>query len=318
MALSVIRPNEAMQVNAIKLYIYGDPSMGKSTLGMTAEDALIIDTDKGSYRTGVLRRADVQYAETWTQVNCLTEEDLAPYKTIVIDTVGRLLDMVKAELASKKGNTKSDGALHLQAQGKANNLFQGFVNRIISYGKNVVFIAHATEDKDDDKVIHRPDLGGKNRQEIYRLSDCMAYFTNDYNDKNKLVRFLMFSRGDNYHAKDCANLRNVEVPDLASNPNFLGDLITHIKDTLNTLTPEQKAQIEWEQFWGNWIQRCNESSYASEFNALTDELVEIKDDQNHPYHPYRQNLWDAIKHCATELKMEYNKETRKWRETEVK
>ena len=32
MALSVIMPTEAMTVSAIKMYIYGDPSMGKSTL----------------------------------------------------------------------------------------------------------------------------------------------------------------------------------------------------------------------------------------------------------------------------------------------
>lgn len=318
MALSVIRPNEAMQVNAIKLYIYGDPSMGKSTLGMTAEDALVVDADKGAYRVGSLRRADVQLAETWAQVECLTEEDLKPYKTIVIDTVGRLLDVIKADIASNRNNVKSDGALKQNAYGIANTAFQTFVNRMISYGKNVVFLAHATEDKDDDKVIVRPELGGKNRQEVYRLSDCMAYFTNETDRRGKSKRVLKFTRGSNYHAKDCANLQNIDVPDLASNPTFLADLITHIKDTLNTLTPEQKAQIEWEQFWGNWIQRCNESSYASEFNALTDELVEIKDDQDHPYHPYRLNLWDAIKHCATELKMDYNKETRKWRETEVK
>lgn len=317
MAANIISPNEPMQVNAIKLYIYGDPSMGKSTLGMAGQDILVIDADKGAYRTGILRRAHVLYPENWFEVDCLTEEDLKPYKTIVIDTVGRLLDMIKAELTKNKVNTKGDGALKQNAYGLANTAFQTFVNRMISCGKNMVFLAHATEDKNGDEIIVRPDLGGKNRQEIYRLSDCMAYFTNQPDKRGKVKRVLKFERGLNYHAKDCANLGDIDVPDLANNPNFLDELLTRIKTTLNTLTPEQKARIEWELFWGNWIQRCNESQYASEFNALKDELVEIKGDQNHPYHPYRQNLWNAIKHCAEDLKMEYNNDSKKWVETEV-
>jgi hypothetical protein len=39
----------------------------------------------------------------------------------------------------------------------------------LAYGKDVVFIAHATEDKNDTLTLVRPDLGGKNRQEIIAL-----------------------------------------------------------------------------------------------------------------------------------------------------
>lgn len=313
MALAIIQPNEPMAVNAIKMYIYGDPSMGKSTLGMTAKNALIIDADKGAYRVGSLRRAPVQLAETWEQVVCLTEEDLIPYETIVIDTIGRLLDLVKFNVGKGSGNSKRDGSLMLHAHGIANTNFQTFVNRMINCGKNVVFLAHATEDKDDDIVIHRPDLGGKNRQEVYRLSDCMAYFTYERDSQGKEKRLLKFGYGEKHHSKDCANLRNVEVPDLANNPTFLGDLIESVKTHLNTLTPEQKLLVEQEQTWINWQQMCNEAKYASEFNTLTADLA------NHTDHPQYQNknMWYAVQRCAIEQNLVLDKSSKRWKETEA-
>lgn len=308
MALNIIQPNEPMTVNAIKVYIYGDPSMGKSTLGMTAKNALVIDADKGAYRVGQLRRAPVQLAETWEQVVCLTESDLEPFETIVIDTIGRLLEIVKVNVGKAKGNTKRDGSLMLHAHGIANNTFQTFVNRMISCGKNVVFLAHATEDKDDEVVIHRPDLGGKNRQEIYRLSDCMAYFTYERDQHGKEKRLLKFSHGEKHHSKDCAGLGDIEVPDLADHPTFLGDLIDGIKNHLNTMTPEQKAQIEIEQGWVHWQQLCHESKYASEFNTLMSQLEESTEN------PYFQGMWDCLKHCAKDSGLIYDKNSRRWNE----
>lgn len=311
MALSVILPTEPMVVNAIKMYIYGDPSMGKSTLGMTAKNALIIDADKGTYRVGALRRSPVQEANSWAQVISLTEKDLIPFETIVIDTIGRLLELTKQDVGKNKANTKRDGSLMLHAHGIANNTFQTFVNRMISYGKNVVFLAHATEDKDDDIVINRPDLAGKNRQEVYRLSDCMAYFTYERDATGKQKRLLKFGHGEKYHSKDCAGLETVEVPDLADNPTFLGDLIEGIKAHLNTLTPAQKLHVEQEQTWINWQQLCNEAKYASEFNTLTADLA------NHTQHPKYKNMWTGLKHCAAELNLIYDQNSKRWNETEA-
>ncbi|EKU62840.1 hypothetical protein ACINNAV113_1109, partial [Acinetobacter baumannii Naval-113] len=37
--------------------------------------------------------------------------------------------------------------------------------------------AHASEDQNGDQIIYRPDLGGKNRNELYRIADVMGYLT---------------------------------------------------------------------------------------------------------------------------------------------
>ena len=311
MALSVIQPNEPIQINAIKVYIYGDPSIGKTSLAMTAKNALVIDADMGAYRAGPLRRAPIQPVCHWNQVASLTEEDIKPYDTIIIDTVGRLLEVIKASYAENGQNTMGNGALKQNAYVPINNAFSKFVNTCINAGKDVVFLAHATEDKDNDIVIKRPDLSGKNRNDIYRLSDCMAYMACQTAKNGKYEKSLNFKLNPAYHTKDCAGLNNVAVPDLVNNPTFLGDLISQIKTHLNTLTPEQKLHIEQEQQWVHWQQQCNEAKYVSEFNNLMTELSQNTES------PYYQSMWKALKHCAAELKMTYNSQSKRWKEDEA-
>lgn len=308
MAISVIKPTESIQIHALKVYIYGDPSMGKTSLAMTCPNALLIDSDQGVYRAGALRRADVQPGNVWQQVNALEEQDLIPYETIVIDTVGRLLEVIRAFLSNNKQNTKTDGSLKLNVQGTANNLFTGFVNRMISYGKNVVFVAHSIEDKDGDEVIKRPDLGGKNRQEIYRLSDCMAYFTYTKLPDGRSARVLKFGYDVSLHTKDCAQLGTVEVPDLAHNPTFLGDLIEQAKTYLNTLTPEQAKVIEDEQAWLHWQKICNDAQYISDFNNLLEELPNYVD---HPQY-LNKNMWYGLQQCAKAQGFKYDRENKRF------
>ncbi len=210
--------------------MYGPPSMWKSSIGQSAVNALHINADNGMHRVSPkLRRNAVLNAERWNDVYCLTEQDLTPYKTIVIDTVGTLLEMIRAEFAENPNNTHSFGGLKQHIYGIVNNRFSEFVSRLIRWGKDVVFIAHAAEDKNEEKVIIRPEIGGKSRQELYRLSDAMAYLCFEKQRNGALKRVLRFSANDEHHAKDCANLRTIDVPNLNQNPTFLGDLIEHIK-----------------------------------------------------------------------------------------
>jgi hypothetical protein len=57
---------------------------------------------------------------------------------------------------------------------------------LIAMGKDVVFIAHAIESENGDQTI-RPDLGGKNRNELYRIADVMGYLLSELKRVNQLV-----------------------------------------------------------------------------------------------------------------------------------
>lgn len=310
MALNFVHANQPLLVQAIITYIYADPGIGKSSLAHTADKPVVFDFDKGQHRVGALRRGTVLPISQWTDVSEATEKDLEPFNTIIVDTVGAMLDSIKTHMLKNRENRQRDGALTLKAQGLANNMFMQNVFKWISFGKDVVFIAHATEEEGGkEKVkIYRPDLGGKNRNMLYRMADVMGYLTSTTDREGVIERVIHFNPSPTHNAKNAGALGNengeVYLPNLANNPTFLADLIKQAKDHINTMTPEQLAEIKAQEEMQNFIQNCNDIKYASELNDLT----EILDKEHRYYLPMRK----AMLKRADELKCTYNKEKKRW------
>ena len=277
MAIPIIPADQALNVSAIITYIYADPGLGKTSLGFTADKAISFDFDRGAHRTGELRRGAVVPVQQWSDIENITEQDLAPFNTVVIDTVGAMLESIKTHLLKTANNRQQDGALKLKAQGLANMKFKQYINTLLSFGKDVVFIAHASEDQSGDQIIYRPELGGKNRNELYRIADIMGYLTTVTTGEGKNARVINFKPSPTHHAKNSGALGGetgeVWVPDLKLHPTFLADLIADAKAHINTLTPAQIALNKALEDLDNWKQSCEEAVYASDLNHLTDTLI---------------------------------------------
>jgi len=190
--------------------------------------------------------------------------------------------------------------LKLKAQGYANELFKNWINRIRSYGKDVIIIAHATEDRKGDDIIFRQDVGGKNRNELYRQADLMGYLTNVDSKEGKAVRILSFTPSTAYHAKNSGGLGNVELPDLVSAPSFLGDLIIQSKDYINSLTEEQVLEMKNMDDLANFKNDCELCTNASELNELIERLAQE--------HPYVKQMRLAFAAAARGLAVNFDKE----------
>ncbi len=308
MALPIITADQTLLVQAIIVYLYADPGLGKSSMGFTAEKAISFDFDRGAHRTGELRRGAVVQVQQWSDVANLTPQDLAPYKTVVIDTVGAMLECIKTHLLLTANNRQKDGSLKLKAQGLANQTFKQYINTLISLGKDVVFIAHASEDQNGDQIIYRPDLGGKNRNELYRIADVMGYLTTVTTGEGKNARVINFKPSPTHHAKNSGALGGetgeVWVPDLKAHPTFLADLITQAKDHINTLTPAQLAAAKAQEELENWKQSCEEAEHAGDLNQLTESL-----DKEHMYY---QNMRQAMLMRAKALNCTFDKQRGTW------
>ena len=292
MSLNIISADQALNVSAIITYIYADPGLGKTSLGFTGDKAISFDFDRGAHRTGELRRGAVVPVQQWADIENIKEQDLAPYNTVVIDTVGAMLEAIKTHLLKTANNRQQDGALKLKAQGLANMKFKQYINTLLSFGKDVVFIAHASEDQNGDQVIYRPELGGKNRNELYRIADIMGYMTTVTTGEGKNARVINFKPSPTHHAKNSGALGGetgeVWVPDLKSHPTFLADLIAQSKAHINTLTPAQLTLAKAVEDLENWKQSCKEAVYPSDLNHLTETL---KLDKEHIYyHNMRQAM----------------------------
>ena len=308
MALNIIPADQPLLVQAIIVYLYADPGLGKTSIGFTGDKAISFDFDKGSHRTGELRRGAVVQAKQWADVANLTASDLEPYNTIVIDTVGAMLESIKTHLMLNATNKQKDGSLKLKAQGLANNIFKQYVNSLIASGKDVVFIAHASEDQSSDQIVYRPDLGGKNRNELYRIADIMGYLTTVTTGEGKNARLISFRPCPTHHAKNAGGLGGdsgeVWVPDLKTNPTFLADLIKQAKDHINTLTPDQLATMKAQEDLQNWEQSCSEIQHAGDLSQLTESL-----DKSHAYYQFMRQI---MLKKAKELGFTFDMNSSRW------
>ena len=310
MSLNIIPADQALNISAIITYIYADPGLGKTSLGFTADNAISFDFDRGAHRTGELRRGAVVPVQQWSDIENIKEQDLAPYNTVVIDTVGAMLEAIKTHLLKTATNRQQDQTLKLKAQGLANMKFKQYISTLLSYGKDVVFIAHASEDHNGDQVIYRPELGGKNRNELYRIADIMGYMTTVTTGEGKNARVINFNPSPTHHAKNSGALGGktgeVWVPDLKVNPAFLADLIRDAKAHINTLTPAQLANAKALEDFENWKQSCEEAMHAGDLNQLTETLKLDKE------HIYYQNMRQVMVARSKFLKCTFDTQRDSW------
>ena len=79
------------------LLIQGAPGVGKTTLCNSAENPFLLDIDHGLKRVKPEHRADSSDSKTFEEIKADVEEaKKLGYKTLIIDTVGALLDAITA------------------------------------------------------------------------------------------------------------------------------------------------------------------------------------------------------------------------------
>lgn len=241
--LKITRAADPIVVDRLNMVIYGPPGIAKTSLAFTSEAPLLLDFDNGSHRAA--NRKDVVRVGDWQEVAGITVEDLAPFKTVVVDTAGRALDTLTQDIIRANPKHGRGGALTLQGYGELKSRFGSYLKLLNSFGKDVVLIAHMDEQRNGDDIIERLDVQGGSKGEIYKAADAMG----------RLVivngqRWLRFSPTDAAFGKNPGQLDPLEVPhfESADFDGFLARVIQQTKDRLNTLTEgqrEAKAEQDW-------------------------------------------------------------------------
>jgi hypothetical protein len=260
MALRIVKASEPITVNRINICIYAPPGVGKTTLAQTAEDPLTLDFDKGIYRAS--NRKDSVTISSWKDAAELTADDLAPYKTIVVDTAGRALDFLSADIIAENPKAgRSDGSLTLQGFGTLKTRFGTWLKKLNMFGKDVVLVAHMDEQRNGDDVIERLDVQGGSKGEIYKSVDAMGRIF----IRNK-QRVIDFSPRENAFGKNPAGLEVLTIPDTAKDGHFLASVIADIKAKINTLSVEQQ---EAQRVLEDWAELISQLEDVDDFNRNT-------------------------------------------------
>ena len=261
--LRIIKSSEPIKVERLNVCIYGQPGAGKSSMAFTAAAPLLLDFDNGAHRAA--NRKDTVRVTAWQEVADMKADDLAPYATVVIDTAGRALDVLTADIIRRNPKDGRGGALTLQGYGKLKAEFVAWLKQINGFGKDVVLIAHMDEQRNGDEIVERLDVQGGSKGEIYKAADAMGRVSIKGG-----ARTLNFNPTEAAFGKNPGQLDVIEIPHPDRDPDFLAGVIRSIKDRLNTMTQDQtKAQQEA----ADWRARIDELGGAEDFNA---QLADVK------------------------------------------
>jgi hypothetical protein len=242
MSLRITKAIEPITVDRITTCIYAVPGLGRTTLGYSADKPLLFDFDDASHRAK--NRKDTVRVTKWSEVCDIKAEDLEPFKTVVIDTAGRALDMLATHIIDSDPKMGRGGALTIQGYGRLKADFLGWLRLVRSFGHDIVMLCHSDEQRKGDELIERLDVQGGSKNEIYKQSDVMGRL---YMASGK--RWLSFSPTDTAFGKNPAALDTIEVPHWSKQDGFLGGIIATTKAKLNELSDLQTqaaaAQVAW-------------------------------------------------------------------------
>lgn len=207
--------------------ISGKPGVRKTSTAMTAPRPLLIDTDRGIHRVEARYRKGA-YIQPASYEEVLSDLDknnpmLADFDTIVLDTGGTLLDLMKPwAIAQAAKNGQKDGrTLSQQGYGAVGNEFARLMEYIaVTLFKNVIVIFHAKEDKDGENTRFLLAIEGKMKNAIWNTMD-FGFFM-EPQGKDILCGFAPTER---YDAKRTRGLPEVmKLPTSDPDARFLTDV----------------------------------------------------------------------------------------------
>ena len=202
-------PNELEINSTIKMLVYGQPGIGKTTLALSAPNPVLFDFDGGISRVNKAHQCPTLQVKSWDEALAALDElekGETPCKTIVIDTAGKMLDYMSDYIMKNDPKMKMrDGSLALKGYGQRKVMFTNLLKRISLMGKNVVFAAHEKEDKDGETRIVRPDMSGSSLGDLLKELDLVGYMQAYGKD-----RTICWSPQERFYAKNTCNLPSWE------------------------------------------------------------------------------------------------------------
>lgn len=233
--MSKIRKPEELPIKKTVIGgIYGQPGIGKTSIALSFPKPLLIDTDNGLYRVQAEYRCDSVPVESYQDILDVLQENLKDYDTMVIDTLGKLVDFILDKIAKENPNLiQKDGTVSIKAWGIVKNIFKKFVADVSALNKNLIFVAHEKESSENDVRIIRPDVAGSAGKDILKELDFLGYM-----EMVGKKRSISFTPSSKFYAKNSLKLTDyVDVPTLNT-----GDKNTFMTDFILNPTIERRKK----------------------------------------------------------------------------
>lgn len=227
----------------IKMMVYGQAGMGKSTFALSAEKPLLLDFDNGVKRVNMshLDGVDIVQITSWQDVQMVLREDLSAYRTIVTDTAGKMGDYITQYVCGNKQP-------RLQDWGKMNLVYTDFLRQLDMLCKNLVYVCHRDTRKEGDDTVYIPALRDKWYNIIVSGLDLLGYLEMK-SEGGRQVRTITFDPTNRNDGKNTCNLPSyMEIPTIVDaqgraigKNNFIQEKI--VKPYIDMLT-QKRSDLE--------------------------------------------------------------------------
>lgn len=305
------KPSELAYNSTIKALVYGQPGLGKSTLALSTPNPVLFDFDGGIQRVNGAFQCPTLQVQDWAEVLQALQElekDSNDFKTIVIDTAGKMLDYMSTYIIQQDNRLgKRDGSLTLQGFGARKIMFINFLKRVSMMGKHVIFVAHEREEKDGDIRIVRPEIGGSSAGDLIKELDLVGYMQAIGNK-----RTISWTPQEKFYAKNTCNLPPMqEIPVIIDAQGKIvghNDFMSKIFENYdNYLKQESNTRKEYDELISEIEGEVACICDAEQANSY---VLSMKD---------KKQIWDSNAHAKSlitdrckELGLKFNKTTKKY------
>lgn len=268
----LVRSTDTMPERKLFFVLFGYPGIGKTSLSFTGEKPVLhLDFDKGIDRAVQKIRPDYYAVQSFADFNdFINSADFAnmvkenAYRTVVIDTVGTLLDdfIAPALIAESPKNGNRSGGLTLAGWGALSNSFNLMKARLQSLDLHIVAICHAKEEGDDAQKQVRLAVKGGSTDILYRNADMIGLV---YPHGSK--RMVDFNPTELHIGKNITDLPATAIPhatDMAYD-NFLEDVI---QKCYARMSEASEAQLRFKADLAEWKTKLDACKKEKDFDSL--------------------------------------------------
>ena len=271
--MTLIRKKAELDIpQNIKAMVYGQVGAGKTTLALSAPKPLLLDFDGGIHRVNFGHFGDnIVQIRSWSEAQQLFSEDLSEFETIVIDTIGKMIEFITEVAENKRiGGWKKWDYI--------NDEFKSFVRKIHGIGKHVIFIAHRDTRSDGDETVFVPALREKNYTAIVTELDLLGYL--DVKGTKRTITFNPTSKND---GKNTCNLPElIDIPIVVGSKREALENNFFTKKIIEPYISELKNRAEYQRKYrevcteiGDAIALITDELSANEFSEIVNKFEHV-------------------------------------------
>ena len=143
------KPNNNGLPEGIVYFIYGNPKVGKSTLASQFPKPLFLATEPGLSGLGGIYHVPITTAGEIRAVHKLLEADGASFRTLVIDTIDRFVEIVQDGVCRKLGARHPADLGYGRGWYEVRRAVMEWLLKFGDLGRTLVLISHARERIDE-------------------------------------------------------------------------------------------------------------------------------------------------------------------------